>query len=63
MPSKQRRFSTGGRPPRGRRDGGGKWMRIFAHWASDTPRHAMIPTSLVVGDFWRQNNSFKQVLK
>jgi hypothetical protein len=36
--SNQTECSAGGRPARGCRGGGGKWTRIFAHWASETAR-------------------------
>ena len=41
MPSKQRRSSTRGRPPRGATLGWGRWTRIASHCAVVSRRHAM----------------------
>jgi hypothetical protein len=40
-PSKQRRSSTRGRPPREEPWGWGRWTRIASHWAFVNRRHAM----------------------
>jgi hypothetical protein len=51
MPSKQRRSSTRGRPPRIDGFGWGKWTRIASHWCLGTPRHAMSCLLLIVWQF------------
>ena len=53
MPSKQRRSSTRGRPPRGDVLGAGRWTRIASHCCWVSFRHAMGCPPVLLGNTWR----------
>jgi hypothetical protein len=57
IPSKQRRSSTRGRPPRGDRFGSGRWTRIASHCCWVSPRHAMARLLFFLGNSWRYDTS------
>jgi hypothetical protein len=57
MPSKQRRSSTRGRPPRGEVLGWGRWTRIASHCAFVSLRQAMPRPPVFRGDSWRDDTS------
>jgi hypothetical protein len=49
MPSRQRRSSMRGRPPRGDTFGWGRWTWIASHCCFVSPRHAMFGLLLLLG--------------
>jgi hypothetical protein len=53
MPSKQRRSSTRGRPPRGDTFGSGRWTRMASHCCCVRSRHAMSCLLLLLDNSWR----------
>src|SRR4030095_15955745 len=53
MPSKQRRSSTRGRPPRGEALAWGRWARIAASCCLVSRRHAMSRPPIFLSDSWR----------
>jgi hypothetical protein len=55
MPSKRRRASRRGRPPRGDTCGCGRWTRITCHCCVVSPRHAMLCLLLLLGNSWRDD--------
>jgi hypothetical protein len=55
MPSKQRRSSRRGRPPRGDTCGCGRWTRIAFHCCEVRPRHAMCCLLFLLGNSWRHD--------
>jgi hypothetical protein len=60
MPSKQRRSSMRGRPPREEVFGGGRWTRIASHCAFVSRRHAMCCPPSSLGNAWRYHTSSSQ---
>jgi hypothetical protein len=52
-PSKQRRSSTRGRPPRRETLGWGRWTRLACHCSLVRPRHAMCCLPVLLGNSWR----------
>jgi hypothetical protein len=53
MPSKQRRSSTRGRPPRGDTLHRGRWTRLASHCCVVSVRHAMGCPPVLLGNPWR----------
>jgi hypothetical protein len=53
MPSKQRRSSTRGRPPRGDALGCGRWRRMVSQCCLVSLRHAMCYPPVLLGNSWR----------
>jgi hypothetical protein len=52
IPSKQRRSSTRGRPPRADIFNSGRWTRMASHCGFVSPRHAMSCLLLLPGNSW-----------
>jgi hypothetical protein len=57
IPSKQRRSSTRGRPPRADAFGSGRWTRIAAHCSFVSSRHAICRPPVLLGNSWRYHTS------
>jgi hypothetical protein len=57
MPSKQRRSSTRGRPPRGETLGCGRWTRMASHCCLVSLRHAICCPPVWLGNSWRYHTS------